>query len=232
MSEAGDEGKTAKLLIGGNLELRGGRTVQRLPSQQRALSRHHHHGRPGSGSLLLNIKQGQYVPGHGHVYYSKRVKPKYVDTMAKKYGRDSAIFDVRVRGIFPRSADDVVIPWSWANAMRGGALPLFDPVADAVTLVVDPSRGGGAETAIGMFRRGYCFDLNAFKNGSTSTTPVINAVQEAVLKIVTMGLRLNEIIVDEPGIGGGVIDELRRAGLAGARLQRRQAHEGRHRPAR
>jgi phage terminase large subunit len=212
LSEAGDEGKTAKLLIGGNPNFAAGELYNVFHRNSEL-----YHGITITGDPewfeSLNIRPGDFVLGHGHVYLSARVKQKYRDTMAKKYGKDSAIYDVRVRGIFPRAADDVVIPWSWANAMRGGSLPTFDIVADAVTLVVDPSRGGGAETAIGFFRRGYCYELNAFKNGSTSTTPVINAVQEAVLRLVTQGLRLQEIIVDEPGIGGGVIDELRRAGL-------------------
>lgn len=214
MSEAGDEGKTAKLMIGGNPNFASGELYNVFHRNNEL-----YHGVTITGDpewfASLKIKQGDYVPGHGHVYYSSRVRKKYVDTMAKKYGKDSSIFDVRVRGIFPRSADDVVIPWAWANAMRGMPLPVsFDAYADGVTLVVDPSRGGGAETALGLFRKGYCFDLWAFKNGTTSTTPVIDAVHEAILqKIIGKGLRLLEIIVDEPGIGGGVIDALRKEGL-------------------
>lgn len=210
LSEAGDEGKTAKLMLGGNPNFASGELYNAFT---RNSDIYHCVTITGDPDWFesLNIKPGDFVQGHGRVYLSKRVKQRYRDTMAKKYGKDSAIYDVRVRGIFPRSADDVVIPWEWANRAQGMALPTFDPIADPVTIVCDPSRGGGAETAIGLFRRGLCYKLWAFKNGTTSTTPVINAVREAVLQEVVMqGLILATIIVDEPGIGGSVIDALRR----------------------
>lgn len=214
LSEAGDEGKVAKLMIGGNPNFASGELYNVF---NRNLELYHGITITGDPEWFatLGIKQGEFVPGHGHVYYSKRVRPRYVATMEKKYGRDSAIFDVRVRGIFPRAADDVIIPWEWANRAPGiEGLPTFDPIADQVTLVVDPSRGGGAETALGLFRRGLPYKLWAFKNGTTSTTPVIDAVNEAILQeIIGKGLLLAEIVVDEPGIGGGVIDVLRKQGL-------------------
>lgn len=213
LSEAGDEGKTAKLLGGGNPNFASGELYNVFNRNNELYHAITITGDP-EWFASLGIPNGAWIDGHGYVYYSPRVKAKYVHTMEKKYGRDSAIFDVRVRGIFPRAADDCVIPWTWANAMRGKEAPVeFDNFADAITIVVDPSRGGGAETAIGWFRRGYCVKLRAFKNGTTSTRPVIDAVKEDVLQITGHGLRLNEIIVDEPGIGGAVIDRLREDNL-------------------
>jgi hypothetical protein len=63
----------------------------------------------------LGVAQGEPHRDHGRVFYSPRVKPKYCENIEKKYGKDSAVYDVRVRGIFPRAADDAVIPLEWAE---------------------------------------------------------------------------------------------------------------------
>jgi hypothetical protein len=211
LSEAGDDGKIAKLLLGGNPNFTSGELYNAF---NRNSDLYHCVTITGDPQWFadLNIKQGQFVPLHGHVYLSPRVRERYRTTMEKKYGIDSAIYDVRVRGIFPRAAEDVIIPFSWAEAaMMLNTPSQFDPVADGVTLVVDPSRGGGAETSIGDFRKGYCIKLTGHK--VTSTTAIVTLVKERVLAITGSGQRLNTIIVDEPGIGGGVIDQLRAENL-------------------
>jgi hypothetical protein len=211
LSEAGEEGKTAKLLMAGNPNFNAGELHDAFYRNRDLYERFTITGDP---ALLraLGVEQGDSHRDHGRVYYSKRVRPKYVDNIAKKYGRDSAVFDVRVRGIFPRAADDAIIPLEWAERAQGRELPGFDPRADLVTLVVDPSRGGAAETVIGVFRKGVCSEpLDAHK--TQTTVQVTNLVIEKALQIRKRGLQLLEIIVDEPGVGGGVVDELRAAGF-------------------
>ena len=213
LSEAGDEGKIAKLILTGNPNFAQGELFDAFNRNSDL-----YHQVTVTGDIdwfkSLGIKQGDFVIGHGRVYYSSRVKQKYVDTMRKKYGDDSAVFDVRVRGIFPRAADDTVIPWEWANRARLLPIPtIFDPIADGVTLVVDPSRGGGAESVIGTFRRGYCIELDGFKHSSKSMTPLKVAIKEKVIRLTGQGLRIINIIVDEPGVGGMLIDDLRADGL-------------------
>lgn len=207
LSEAGEEGKTAKLLMAGNPNFNGGELFDAFNRNRDLYERFTVTGDP---ALLkaLGVEQGGVHRDHGRVYYSRRVKAKYCDNIAKKYGKDSAVYDVRVRGIFPRSADDAVIPLEWAERAQYLDVPTFDARADQVTVVCDPSRGGAAETCIGLFRKGVCYKLDAHK---TSKTPeVVNLVHEAVLALKAAGLSLLEIIVDEPGVGGGVIDYLRK----------------------
>lgn len=211
MTEAGEEGKVAKLILNGNPNFTAGELFNAFGKNKEL---YHRITVTGDPSLLdeLGIKQGDDHPFNGRVYYSQRVKKRYVDTMAKKYGADSAIFDVRVRGLFPRVSDECVIPYEWAARAMGREIPVaFDAVADAVTLVVDVARGGGAESVVGAFRRGYCYHMDAAK--TSSTTACVNMVQEAIIKLIGDGLHLDTIIVDEPGVGGGVIDQLRSLGL-------------------
>lgn len=207
LSEAGEEGKMAKLLMAGNPNFNAGELYDAFNKNKEL---YHRITITGDKTLLraLGVEQGQYHRDHGLVYHSPRVKQKYCDNIAKKYGKDSAVYDVRVRGIFPRAADDAIIPLEWAERATLRSVPSYDPRADGVTLVCDPSRGGAAETVIGWFRRGVCVKpLMAHK--TTSTPQVVNLVHEQALLVKSMGLNLIEIIVDEPGVGGGVIDHLR-----------------------
>lgn len=208
LSEAGEEHKVAKLLMGGNPNFNSGELHDAFYKNR---DLYHRVTITGDIGFLASIEtlQGQEHPDHGRAYYSPRVKKKYVDTIIKKYGKDSAVFDVRVRGIFPRASDDSIFPLEWAERAALLPLPSFDPRADGFSVVVDPSRGGAAETAIGIFRKGICIEINGYK-GLTSSIQVANRAHEQVLKYQGMGLHLNEIIVDQPGVGGGVIDNLRR----------------------
>lgn len=207
LSEAGEDGRVAKLVMSGNPNFNSGELHDAFKKHRDLYTRF---TITGDKTLLdeLEVAQGGEHKDHGFVYYSPRVKAKYVNNIVRKYGKDSAVFDVRVRGCFPRAADDTVIPLEWAERAQGQPLPHFDPVADGFTVIVDPSRGGAAETAIGVFRKGVPIELTGHK--TTSTPQICNLVHDVVLKYKTMGLRLDEVVVDEPGLGGGVIDMLRR----------------------
>lgn len=215
LSEAGDEGKTAKLLLTGNPNFAQGELYRAF---NRNSDLYHCITVTGDPEWFesLGIKQGDIVTGHGRVYLSARVKKRYVDTMAKKYGKDSAVFDVRVRGIFPRAAEDCIFPWEWVSRAQISREEFhqrykFDNQVDLVTIVVDPSRGGAAETVVGTFRKGLCLELNAKK--TTANPQIVHMVNDAIIKLIAQGQKLLEIIVDEPGMGGGVIDDLRALGL-------------------
>lgn len=206
LSEAGEEdGGTAKLIVTGNPNFTSGEMYNGFGKNKKLYHRITVTGDPDFIGEL-GIKDGDYNEEHGFVYLSSRVKKKYVDTMASKYGKDSAIYDVRVRACFPRFADDCVISYADASAAMQLELPPFDKVAHPVTLVVDPARGGAAETAIGWFRNGLCYRLEGHK--TARTFQIIELVNRAVLELIGAGLTLKEIIVDEPGQGVGVVDDL------------------------
>lgn len=211
LSEAGEDGKVAKLAVAGNPNFTAGELYDIF---HRNAELYHRITVTGDTELLkkLHLKQGGNHKDHGHVYYSSRVKKKYCDTMAKKYGLDSAIYDVRVRGLFPRNDDRAVIPLEFAQRAAGQPLPHFDPIADPVVLIVDPAREGGNEFVIGWFRKGIPVKLVG-KN-KLKTSAGADFVETERNLIHSQGLRLSHVVVDEPGIGGGIIDELRRRDFA------------------
>jgi hypothetical protein len=85
---------------------------------------------------------------------------------------------VRVRGIFPRAADDAVIPLEWAERAQYLDKPSFDPRADQVTVVVDPSRGGAAETVIGLFRKGVCYEAQGAQDRQDPGSSYISRMKQ------------------------------------------------------
>lgn len=212
LSEAGDDGKVAKLLLNGNPNFTTGELYNSFTRNREMYYRITISGDPEFAPSIDHPGDGTDHKEHGHLYYSTRVKPRYVKNMESKYGRDSAVFDVRVRGIFPRAADDAVIPFEWAQRAASLTPPaLFDNIAHPYRLVVDVSRGGGAETVIGFERRGVVVKMMAHK--TTTTTQIVHLIQEARLSVLGEGTTVSEVVVDEPGVGGGVIDQLRQLGV-------------------
>jgi hypothetical protein len=211
LSEAGQEGRVAKLALTGNPNFNAGEFYDAFHKHQELYYRVTVSGCP---DFLpgLGIESGEIHKEHGKCFYAPRVTKKYRMNMERKYGKDGAVYDVRVRGVFPRMDDFAVIALSWAQAATTIPLPDFDQQAHGCTIVLDVARFGGDETVEGIFRCGV--PILPFKTwAKTSTEQCVDILVEAVRKVTTMGLRVDMVIVDEPGIGGGVIDAARRRGV-------------------
>lgn len=201
MSEAGENGKTAKLLLTGNPNFTAGEFYDAFHKNKELYTRFTISGDPN----ILSLIDGK---DEGLVYISRRVTQKYRDTMEKKYGLDGAVYDVRVRGLFPRFDDAAIIPLAWAEAAVGVPLPQFDPVADPFTIVMDVARQGADETVLALFRGGHLISMRVW--AKTSTVQCEDIVIEAIRSIRASGCTVERVIIDEPGVGGGVVDGLRR----------------------
>lgn len=203
MSNAEEEGQTAKLLLMGNPNFTAGEFYNAFHKNAELYELYTISGDPN-----IKLIAGETKQNHGHIYYSKRVTKKYCETMETKYGIDSAVYDVRVRGLFPRMDDSACIPLQWAEQATGVITPNFDQVADPITVVMDVARQGGDETVLGLFRRGHCIKMERW--AKTSTVQCEDIVIEACRSIRAQGLTVHRVVVDEPGVGGGVVDGLRR----------------------
>jgi hypothetical protein len=203
MSNAEEEGQTAKLLLTGNPNFTSGEFYNAFHKNSELYNLYTISGDPRIKAIASETKQN-----HGLIYYSSRVSKKYCDTMEKKYGIDSAVYDVRVRGLFPRLDDAACIPLQWAENAVAVDVPPFDAVADPITLVMDVARQGGDETVLAHFRRGHCLSMKTW--AKTSTVQCEDIVIDAIKNIEAQGLTVERTIIDEPGVGGGVVDGLRR----------------------
>lgn len=196
LSTAEEEGKEALTLMCGNPTQTAGEFFNAFNKNKKLYSRF-----TISGDATTKPDKGA-----GHFFVSKRVSKKYCDTMGAKYGVDGAVYDVRVRGTFPKMADDVVIPLQWAEAAQFIKLPHFDKIADPIVLVMDVARFGGDETTLGLMRKGHCIGMHFWPK--TSTNRCLDILKDAYFNgAYGVGtIPVSHIIVDEPGVGGGVID--------------------------
>ena len=210
LSEAGKNNKVAKLIMMGNPNFTGGEFYNAFYRNKDLYSRFTLSGDP---ELLtqLDIEQGDDHKDHGRTYFAPRISDKYRATMLKKYGY-GGVYDVRVRGLFPLMDDTAVIPLEWIEAATLIEPPKSDNVAHPVTIVMDVARFGGDETTLCAYRQGVpCREMKAW--AKTSTEQCVDILIDENKYWKELGVRVERNIIDEPGVGGGVVDSARRAGL-------------------
>lgn len=147
---------------------------------------------------------------HAKAWKAIHVKPedsrwqtqKYRDNMKIKYGVDSSIYKVRVLGEFPDGDDDAWIPLSIIEAAMTNEDIEFDEDAHVMKAGLDVARYGENQTVL-VTGKGNKL-LQVFKWGKKSTVETANRV---LMLVREHGIR--ELCVDEDGIGGAVIDQLR-----------------------
>ena len=203
MTNADETGQEARLLMAGNPVNSAGEFYNSF-AKNAALYRR---------ITVSGDKSTRFDPKiDGKTFHSNRVSQRYRDTMMKKYG-DGPVYDARVRGIFSKSADDVVIPLDWAEKAQYVELPYLDSLADPVTIVMDVARQGGNKTTLGLYRKNHCIAMHDWAR--TSTNQCADILAEAYIHggYGVGNITRGPVIVDEPGVGGGVIDVAIRYGV-------------------
>jgi hypothetical protein len=139
---------------------------------------------------------------------------KYFAEMAQDFGEESDRFKVRCRGLFPSAGSAQFIP-SDAVTMAGlRPIPNNYHSDRSVPLIigVDVARFGGDESVI-YPRLGYdarSFEPERFNN--TDTVYTSGRVIEMIRKFQALGRQPDAVFIDETGIGGAVVDQLRNLG--------------------
>ena len=195
MSSADEEGLEARILMAGNPTSTSGEFYNAFNKNQALYTR----------LTVSGDDTTKFQKLDGTHYISTRVTQTYRDTMLRKYG-SGGVYDARVRGLFPREADDVVIALEWAEKAQYVEVPHMDLVVHPVTIVMDVARGGGNKTTLGLYRGGHCIAMHGWPK--TSTNECANILYEAYVKGShgVGNMARGPVIVDEPGVGGGVID--------------------------
>jgi phage terminase large subunit len=133
-----------------------------------------------------------------------RVSKAYVASMAKKYGRQSSIYKVRVKGDFAAAADGVIsLEMCEAAKFRDVKLNDFAPIIWGL----DVARFGDDSTALAKRQGNHQIEkcLEWYGKDTMQTVGLIKAEWDATPKTQ----RPASINVDVIGIGAGVVDRLK-----------------------
>lgn len=142
---------------------------------------------------------------------SKRTNKENIDSLVRKYGWDSNVVRVRVRGEFPNQEDDVFIPLSIIEQCSSRLLELNDTDGmQTVILGVDVARFGDDETVIYRNYHGRCKIVRK-RRGQNLMATVGDIVQEyrKIYKEYPEYEGKVYVNIDDTGLGGGVTDRLK-----------------------
>jgi phage terminase large subunit len=133
------------------------------------------------------------------------VTRKWAETAAKKWGEASPLYQVRVLGEFPSSADNTVCPVADVEAAQRRTVEPGSPVV----VSADPARFGSDETVI-CVRRGWQVRIAAANHKKDLMETAGRILRVAREEAAKGGEPV--IVVDDIGIGGGLVDRLRELG--------------------
>lgn len=139
---------------------------------------------------------------------SPRTNKENIESLIRKYGEDSNVVRVRVKGEFPKQEDDVFIMLSLVEHCTMLDLP-DDALIKRISLGVDVARYGNDETVIASNIGGKITLPAMFRGQSlmTTTGKIVQMYREIICKYPLYRGKVY-INIDDTGLGGGVTDRL------------------------
>lgn len=168
-----------------------------------------------SGYFFQAFRDPEFVKFHWNTeelakkYPGRHISLKFAERIARKWGRDSDVFRIRVLGEFPLADGDSIIPRSWIEAARGRAV---EPMGIKPVWGLDVARYGDDLTAL-VKRRGNFLLEPPQKWAKADTMQTAGRVIAEYTDAVENGDDPETIYVDVIGVGAGVVDRLREQGI-------------------
>ena len=139
---------------------------------------------------------------------SPRTNKINIESLIRKYGRESNVVRVRVFGEFPKQEDDVFIGISLAE--QGCMVELLEdlPIKN-ISFGVDVARYGSDETVIALNVRGKITLPVTFRGKSLMTTvgKIVQLYRQVIADYPEYSGKI-VVNIDDCGLGGGVTDRL------------------------
>lgn len=137
--------------------------------------------------------------------------PDWVEERLRRWGKDSPVFQAKVRGLFPTVALNTVIDPHWVTLAQARERP------DKGTprLAVDVARYGEDKTVIAVMRNGRFRILETIARGPVTETAgkVLQHASGLPVAGLSSGWKARPVAnVDDSGVGGGVTDILAEQG--------------------
>lgn len=130
--------------------------------------------------------------------YKKAVAPAWPEERRLEWGEDSPVYKSRVMGLEPDEAENTLIPLAWVEAAQ--ERELAQKPRRQRTVAVDVARYGTDETVFLL--------LDGLKV-SILTTYTGKPTTETAGRAVRLAGGLDQVVVDDAGVGGGVVDLIR-----------------------
>lgn len=139
---------------------------------------------------------------------SSRTNKQNIESLIRKYGRESNVVLVRVYGQFPKQEDDVFMPLSMVEHSCMMDLPEGEPIK-RISFGVDVARYGSDETVIAKNIGGRITLPVSFRGQSTMTTvgKIVQMYRKVIDEYPAYRGRIY-VNIDDCGVGGGVTDRL------------------------
>lgn len=138
---------------------------------------------------------------------SKRTNKENIQALIKKYGEDSNVVRVRIKGLFPNQEDDVFIGISTAE--KGMMTEIENEIINKISFGVDVARYGNDETVIAKNVSGRITLPVQFRGQGLMTT--VGKVVLQYRKVIEEYPDYKGFVyvnIDDCGLGGGVTDRL------------------------
>jgi phage terminase large subunit len=131
---------------------------------------------------------------------------KWIDERKEHWGENSPMFQSRVLGEFPIEGEDTLIPLNWCEraVARWHKNKTAKRLNTHIFLGLDVARYGTNKTVLTDYLPPRVREITKIQR--KSTTEAVNMVIQAG---ITAGAKLQQVTVDDTGVGGGVVDRLR-----------------------
>jgi len=138
--------------------------------------------------------------------YPTLTTQKWIDERKEQWGEASPMFVSRVLGEFPLEGEDTLIPLAWCEraVVRWHKNKNEKRMNTHVFLGLDVARYGTNKTVLTDYIPPRVREITKIQQ--KSTTGAVNMVIQAG---IAAGAKLQQVTVDDTGVGGGVTDRLR-----------------------
>lgn len=141
---------------------------------------------------------------------SSRVSEDFVEDIARRYGRHSDAYRIRVEGLFPRTDTDTVIPFEFVEMAR--SLPFPEGPRPRPIWGLDVARYGDDASAL-VARNNMSLDPEVLETWTKRDTMYTVGKVKRLYEDTDPPKRPSVIVVDAVGMGAGVYDRLAELGL-------------------
>jgi hypothetical protein len=142
----------------------------------------------------------------GKIIYPKLVTPQWVEGRRREWGEALPQFQSKVLGEFPTTSEFGLIPSDWIIAAQDRAKNTI-AASEEKRIGVDVARSGNDSTVF-LFREGSVVkNIKEYRNIST-----MEIVGRLIRFVEKHRVPWTDVMVDEIGIGSGVVDRLKEQG--------------------